>query len=58
MEGRIISLNGVAESLTGWTNETAIGRRLHVVFPIVNEDTRQPVANPATSASHNGVIVG
>jgi PAS domain S-box-containing protein len=56
--GRITYLNGVAESLTGWTLQTAAGQPLDAVFRIVNEETRQPVENPATRALRDGVVVG
>jgi PAS domain S-box-containing protein len=56
--GRITYLNAVAESLTGWTQQTAAGRPLEAVFRIVNEETRQPVENPATRALQDGVVVG
>ena len=45
-KGRITYLNGVAELLTGWTAKEAIGQSVQAVFLIVNEETRQPVANP------------
>jgi PAS domain S-box-containing protein len=57
-EGRITSLNAVAESLTGWTHAEAAGQPLDLVFRIVNEATRQPVDNPATKALREGTIVG
>ncbi len=57
-EGRIISLNAVAESLTGWSNDEAAGQPLETVFRIINEQTRQPVENPAGRALREGVIVG
>jgi PAS domain S-box-containing protein len=56
--GRITYLNGVAESLTGWTHQEALGQPLDTVFRIVNEETRQPVENPATRALRQGVVVG
>ncbi len=56
--GRITTMNAVAESLTGWTNEEATGRPLDAIFRIVNEETRQAVPNPATRAIREGVIVG
>src|SRR4029077_7434838 len=34
------------------------GQPLDRVFRIVNEDTRQPVDNPATIALHSGVAIG
>jgi PAS domain S-box-containing protein len=57
-EGRITGLNAVAESLTGWKTDAAVGQPLDVVFRIVNEETRKSVANPATRALREGVIVG
>ena len=44
--GRDTVVNRVAEELTGWTSEEAVGRRLSEVFHIVNEETRQPPVNP------------
>jgi PAS domain S-box-containing protein len=58
LEGRIVNLNPVAESLTGWPAAEATGQPLEAVFCIVNESTRQPVENPATRALRDGVIVG
>src|ERR1041384_6506665 len=56
--GCITDLNEVAESLTGWSHNDAIGQSLDRVFNIVNEVTRQPVENPATRALREGVVVG
>jgi PAS domain S-box-containing protein len=56
--GHVTSLNAVAESLTGWTHAEAVGQPLNTVFRIVNEDTRQPVENPAAKALLEGTIVG
>jgi PAS domain S-box-containing protein len=58
VDGRITYMNTVAESLTGWTQREAVGQSLDAVFRIVNEDTREPVANPATKALRDGVVVG
>lgn len=57
-EARITYLNEVAESLTGWSHNDALGQPLERVFHIVNEVTRQPVENPATRALREGVVVG
>ncbi len=56
--GHITYLNAVAESLTGWTSNDAVGAPLSQVFHIVNETTRQLVDSPATRALEEGVIVG
>ena len=57
-EGRVNFMNRVAESLIGWSNNEASGKPLEQVFTIVNEQTRQTVANPALRALDHGVIVG
>ena len=58
IEGRISYLNKVAEALTGWLNDEAMGKPLESVFRIVNEETRKPVENPAVEALREGVVVG
>ena len=57
-QGVITNLNPVAESLSGWTASEAIGQPLDEVFRIINEDTRQSVANPAHKALTKGIVVG
>ena len=48
----------MAQSLTGWTQADAAGLPLEKIFIIVNEETRYPVANPATRALREGKVVG
>ncbi len=57
-EGRVTSLNAVAEQLTGWKQSAAAGQELTTVFRIVNDATREPVPNPAARALEQGMIVG
>jgi PAS domain S-box-containing protein len=57
-EGRVTFMNGVAESLTGWSQAEGVGRPLPEVFRILNELTRQPAENPALCALRDGKIVG
>jgi PAS domain S-box-containing protein len=57
-EGRVTSLNLVAESLTGWTDGAARGRPLEDVFDIVHEDTNEPVETPVRRVLAEGVVVG
>ena len=52
--GNITYLNPVAEALTGWSSDAALGRSLEATFQIVNAGTRQPVDNPATRALREG----
>ncbi len=58
LDGRIVYLNPVAESLTGWSQHEAHGRPLEEVFRIVNEQTRRPVESPAAKALREGAVVG
>ncbi|WP_442485332.1 CHASE3 domain-containing protein [Aeoliella sp. SH292] len=56
-EGRVTSLNAVAEQLTGWSNADAFGVEITEVFHIVNETTRVEVPNPALEALETGRVV-
>jgi PAS domain S-box-containing protein len=55
---RVTFLNAVGESLTGWTQEAAVGAPLVNVFKIINEQSRKPVEDPATKVLREGTIVG
>ena len=55
--GRITILNPVAGQLTGWREEDAAGRHISEVFRIVNETTRDAVANPLVRALAEGQAV-
>jgi len=57
-DGRVTYLNKIAEGLTGWLQQDALGQPLENVFQIVNEATGQPVESPATRALREGVVVG
>ncbi len=56
--GRITLLNGVAQKLTGWQQEMAVGKALQEVFQIVNALTREPVEDPVKRVLATGEIVG
>lgn len=58
VEGRVTFMNRVAESLTGWAQADAMGRSLPDIFQILNEQTRQPVENPALRTLSAGAITG
>jgi PAS domain-containing protein len=47
-DSRITYLNKVAEALTGWLQQDALGQPLENVFRIVNEATGERVEGPAT----------
>lgn len=56
--GRVTIMNQVSESLTGWSFEEAKGQPLSNVFNIINQQTREPVENPALRALNEGAIIG
>ena len=56
-EGRMTSLNPIAEALTGWTQRDAVGLPLEDVFHIVNEETRKTVDSPVAKVLEHGRIV-
>lgn len=56
--GRITFMNAVTESLTGYSQEEAIGRAFESIFVIVNEFTRAKVVNPITTVLERGIVVG
>lgn len=56
-ENNIISMNPVAEMLTGWTLQEANGKSLPEVFNIIHAKTRKPVSNPADHILESGEII-
>jgi diguanylate cyclase (GGDEF)-like protein/PAS domain S-box-containing protein len=56
--GNITYLNLVAESMTGWSREEALGRPLAEVFQIIDGATRQPARNPLALAIQRNSAVG
>jgi two-component system CheB/CheR fusion protein len=55
--GRITFLNPVAEALTGWRLQDALGQPCEVVFRLVHEWTRQPLENPVARVLHASLVV-
>src|SRR4051794_6488134 len=56
-EERVTFLNPVATSLTGWTQQEAVGQPLDAIFRIFNEETRQLVESPSVQAFREGRTV-
>ena len=59
LAGRVETLNGVAQQLTGWTLDAAQGRALEDVFRVLDETSRQPCSDfmsAATSAEARTVL--
>ena len=57
-EGKVTYLNLVAERMTGWTRDEAIGRMFTEVFHIVHCETREPVPNAMELAVRQNGAVG
>jgi diguanylate cyclase (GGDEF)-like protein/PAS domain S-box-containing protein len=55
--GRIDYINPVAERLTGWPSERALGVPVSEVFRIVDEVTRRPLPDPVQRCLEAGEIV-
>lgn len=58
MNSMVTYLNPVAEKMTGWTKQNAIGRPILEVFRILNESTRKLAANPVDIVLTHGHICG
>jgi PAS domain S-box-containing protein len=56
--GVVTFINPVAQALTGWARDEAVGRPLPEVFDIVNEETRSPVENPVSKVLREGGVAG
>jgi PAS domain S-box-containing protein len=57
-DGKVTLLNGVSQSLTGWTQEQAVGLPLEQIFRIGNEETGAIVENPVSKVLREGRVVG
>ncbi len=55
--GKVLILNPIAEQLTGWTQEEAVGRSIEEVFHIFNEFTRERCENPVQKVLENDDII-
>ena len=56
--GRITLLNPVAEALTGWPVQDALGQPCEAVFRLVHARTLQPLENPVAQVLRDGTTVG
>lgn len=55
---RVTFMNPVAETLTGWQQEEALGRDGIEVFNIANEETPTRLQNPFSKVLQEGVVIG
>ncbi|WP_461834187.1 PAS domain S-box protein [Desulfothermus sp.] len=55
--GKIKFFNPVAEGITGWKKEEALGKNLDVVFNIISEKTGKEIDNPFVLIKKTGKVV-
>ncbi len=58
IEGNVVGLNRIAEKLTGWTEDDALGKSSHKIFHIINEKTGVRCASPVQRVLELGRIIG
>ena len=56
--GNVVSINAVAETLTGWSAADAFGRPIAEVFHIIHAETRQAAEIPVSRALREDCTVG
>jgi two-component system, sensor histidine kinase and response regulator len=57
-DGKVVNLNTVAETLTGWETGDAKGRPIAEIFRILNAETRQEAEIPVYRALRENRIIG
>jgi PAS domain S-box-containing protein len=57
-QGNVIRLNPMAEKLTGWSQQEAVGHPVHEVFNIIDEETSKPAFIPVMDTLSKGTIHG
>jgi PAS domain S-box-containing protein len=55
-DGKILFLNSVAETITGWAFEEATGLDLDKVFNVIDEETREKIDNPVGKVITTGNV--
>ncbi|NDP38629.1 MAG: PAS domain S-box protein [Rhodoferax sp.] len=55
---RVTILNPLAERLTGWTQQDAVGRPVDEIFTIINKETRQSATIPVAETLMHGTVQG
>jgi len=58
LQGNVEIINRVAEELTGWSYQEAIGKKLQEVFNIVDERTRRPIRDPIEKVIKTNRVIG
>jgi len=57
-QGAVVFMNPVAQSLTGWTQDEAVGRSLADIFRIFNELSHEPAESPGARVLREHTVVG
>ena len=55
-KGKVVLLNEVAQRLTGFSQDDAVGLHFDTVFPIINEITQMKSENPIAKVLETGMI--
>lgn len=58
VEAKVLLMNRVAESLTGWKREEALGRPIIEVFDLVDAVSHERLGNPVEKVLRSGEIFG
>ncbi len=56
-QGRINFLNPVAENIIAYRTDEVLGKRLHEIITLKNEETGDPVQNPIRRCLDQGVVI-
>jgi PAS domain S-box-containing protein len=56
--GRVQFMNIIAQNLTGWSAQEALGRPLQEVFHIIHEETREIAENPVEKVRRLNRVIG
>lgn len=57
-KGRVVLMNPVAETLTGWKNDKAQGKPLSDIFNLVNAQTREYIYDPSKKVLTENNLIG
>ena len=58
LDGKIVLINKIAEQITGWNQQEAIGKPVQEVFNIIHEKSGKPCDNPVDKVMASEKIVG
>ena len=57
INSRVVLINKIAEKLTGWRQEDAIGKKLDEIFKIIDEKTKKYYKRPVEKVLQEGIII-